>query len=177
MRLSPPDMRQWRTLASLFTIAFVTAVLLTAYFETQVLAREVYSLRSEENRLRPVVIPAARGLGLAICRGIVESHGGATGIGRGTTFYFRIPTAGRPAPYGRAPRSSVAAAVRLPRLRLLVLPSAPAGRGAVVCRMRNGVAEIPGVRGFLRRRAAEMEGAGRASGTERTQAHVPLSRP
>src|SRR5690349_9847882 len=62
MRLFPPDTRQWRAHATLFTIAFVVAVLLTAFFETQVLSRDVYSLRSEDNRLRPVVIPAARGM-------------------------------------------------------------------------------------------------------------------
>jgi signal transduction histidine kinase len=42
------------------------------------------------------------GLGLAICKGIVEAHGGRiwadSQVGRGTRFTFTLPTARRPAP-------------------------------------------------------------------------------
>ena len=48
--------------------------------------------------------PSGHGLGLAICKGLVEAHGGriraeSAGTGRGTTITFTLPAAGRP---GRA---------------------------------------------------------------------------
>jgi penicillin-binding protein 2 len=61
MRLFHPETRERRTLGAMFTITFAIAVLLTAFFQTQVLRGEQFMLRSEENRLRPIVIPAPRG--------------------------------------------------------------------------------------------------------------------
>jgi len=48
-------------MGALFAITFVVTVLLTAFFQTQVVRGEQFAVRSEENRLRPVVIPAPRG--------------------------------------------------------------------------------------------------------------------
>ena len=50
-----------RISGAIFTISFVVAVLLTAFFHVQVISGEHYALRSEENRLRPIVTPAPRG--------------------------------------------------------------------------------------------------------------------
>jgi penicillin-binding protein 2 len=61
MRLFQPDTRQRRTMGALFAITFVIAVLLTAFFHTQVVSGEQYGVQSEMNRLRPVTIPAPRG--------------------------------------------------------------------------------------------------------------------
>jgi penicillin-binding protein 2 len=61
MRLFQPDPRERRLMGALFLITFVFAVLLTAFFQTQVVQGEQYAVRSEENRLRPVTIPAPRG--------------------------------------------------------------------------------------------------------------------
>lgn len=61
MRLFQPDSRQRRTMGALFAITFVIAVLLTAFFHTQVVTGEQYGVQSEMNRLRPVTIPAPRG--------------------------------------------------------------------------------------------------------------------
>lgn len=61
MRLFQPDSRQRRIFGAVFAITFTVAILLTAFFQTQVLAGEQYALRSEENRLRPIQIPAPRG--------------------------------------------------------------------------------------------------------------------
>jgi penicillin-binding protein 2 len=61
MRLFQPDTRQRRTMVALFSISFVVAILLTAFFQTQVVSGEEYMVAAEGNRLRPVVIPAPRG--------------------------------------------------------------------------------------------------------------------
>jgi predicted ABC-type ATPase len=61
MRLFQPDPRERRLMGALFAITFVVTVLLTAFFQTQVVRGEQFAVRSEENRLRPVVIPAPRG--------------------------------------------------------------------------------------------------------------------
>jgi penicillin-binding protein 2 len=61
MRLFQPDTRQRRTLGAIGAVAFIMAVLLTAFFHTQIIAGEAYAARSEENRLRGIPIPAPRG--------------------------------------------------------------------------------------------------------------------
>lgn len=61
MKLFQRDTRQRRSLGALFAVTFVVAMLLTAFFHTQVVAGEQYALRSEENRLRGIPIPAPRG--------------------------------------------------------------------------------------------------------------------
>jgi len=61
MKLFQPDTRRRRTLGAVFSITFVVATLLTAFFQTQVVAGETYAVRSEQNRLRPIEIPAPRG--------------------------------------------------------------------------------------------------------------------
>lgn len=48
-------------MGALFAISFVIAVLLTAFYNTQIVRGESYALASEDNRLRPVLIPAPRG--------------------------------------------------------------------------------------------------------------------
>jgi penicillin-binding protein 2 len=61
MRLFQPDPRERRLMGALFGITFIVSVLLTAFFQTQIVRGEQFALRSEENRLRPVTIPAPRG--------------------------------------------------------------------------------------------------------------------
>lgn len=61
MKLAQPDTRKRRTLGAVFVIALVVTALLTAFFQTQVLSGRAYKTRSEENRLRPITIPAPRG--------------------------------------------------------------------------------------------------------------------
>lgn len=61
MRFSPTDTRQRRMLGAAFTIVFTVAVLLTAFFQTQVVHGDDYATRSEENRLQPISITAPRG--------------------------------------------------------------------------------------------------------------------
>lgn len=61
MKLFQPDTRQRRTLGAAFAITFAIAVLLTAFFQTQVVSGEEYAVRSERNRLRPIPISAPRG--------------------------------------------------------------------------------------------------------------------
>jgi len=61
MKLFQSDPRQNRTLGAVFAITFIITTLLTAFFETQVVSGKQYAARSEENRLRPIKIPAPRG--------------------------------------------------------------------------------------------------------------------
>ncbi|HEU4453401.1 MAG TPA: penicillin-binding protein 2 [Longimicrobium sp.] len=61
MKLFQSDMRQQRVMVMVFSITFVMAVLLTAFFSTQVIAGPSYEAKARENRLRPIPIPAPRG--------------------------------------------------------------------------------------------------------------------
>jgi penicillin-binding protein 2 len=61
MKLFQPETRERRTLGAIFAITFAVATILTAFFQTQVVRGEQYAVRSEENRLRPIPIPAPRG--------------------------------------------------------------------------------------------------------------------
>lgn len=61
MRLFQPDSRQRRTAGAVFAISFTLAVLLTAFYNTQIVRGASYQVAAEGNRLRPVVIPAPRG--------------------------------------------------------------------------------------------------------------------
>lgn len=72
MKLFSTDTTSRRTLGAVFAIAFTIAILLTAFFQTQVVSGAQYALRSEENRLRPIPIPAPRG-------SIVDRYGDIVG--------------------------------------------------------------------------------------------------
>ncbi|HET6763346.1 MAG TPA: penicillin-binding protein 2 [Longimicrobiaceae bacterium] len=61
MKLFQPDIRERRMLGATFAIAFAISILVTAFFQAQVVTGKQFLVRSEENRLRPVVIPAPRG--------------------------------------------------------------------------------------------------------------------
>ncbi len=61
MKLFQPDPRQRRTLGAVFMITLVISILVTAFYQTQVVSGKQYAARSEENRLRPIPIPAPRG--------------------------------------------------------------------------------------------------------------------
>jgi|DewCreStandDraft_5_1066085.scaffolds.fasta_scaffold08461_4 penicillin-binding protein 2 len=62
MRLRPVNLRTQRTAGAAFAIAFALGVLLTAFFDTQIVRGAYYAVRAEDNRLRPIPIPAPRGL-------------------------------------------------------------------------------------------------------------------
>ena len=81
MRLFQPDTRQRRTMGALFIITCVVSILLTAFFQTQVVMGEQYALRSENNRLRPVNIPAPRGTIVDRYGQIVDPFGFSWSIG------------------------------------------------------------------------------------------------
>lgn len=61
MKPSTADTPKLRGFGAVFAIAFVIAVLAAVFFYVQVVAGERYSARSEENRLKPIKIPAPRG--------------------------------------------------------------------------------------------------------------------
>jgi len=61
MKLYQRNTRQARLLGAVFGLACVITILIVAFFQTQVVAGEGYSIRAEENRLRPITIQAPRG--------------------------------------------------------------------------------------------------------------------
>ena len=91
------------------------------------LARENESLRERISTLSAASLRVgdgergiAGGLGLAICKGLVEAQGGriraeSAGVGRGTRFTFTIPVAGATRSRRRATRRSPPASIRSSR--------------------------------------------------------------
>ena len=74
--------------------------------------------------------PARAGLGLAICRGLVEAHGGriradSDGPGRGTRITFTIPLAGEAPPARPAPGDSRPGRKQSGKTRILVVDDDP----------------------------------------------------
>ena len=75
--------------------------------------------------------PGGSGLGLSICKGLVEAHGGriwaeSAGVGRGTRFTFTLPVAEEAADAaGAAPRRSRQSSKREERTRILVVDDDP----------------------------------------------------
>ncbi|HWK90451.1 MAG TPA: penicillin-binding transpeptidase domain-containing protein, partial [Longimicrobium sp.] len=61
MKLFQGDTRQRRSFGAVFAITLIITTLLTAFFHTQVVSGKQYAMRSEENRLRGIPIPAPRG--------------------------------------------------------------------------------------------------------------------
>ena len=73
---------------------------------------------------------ASQGLGLAICKGLVEAHGGriraaSDGLGQGTTITFTIPVAAAPGGAARVPAGKRSTAEPEERPRILVVDDDP----------------------------------------------------
>ncbi|MGH7457541.1 MAG: penicillin-binding protein 2 [Longimicrobiaceae bacterium] len=68
MKLFQPHTRKRRMFGAVFALSCAVTILLVAFFQVQVVGGEQYAVRSEENRLRPITIPAPRGT-------IVDRHG------------------------------------------------------------------------------------------------------
>ena len=73
---------------------------------------------------------ASQGLGLAICKGLVEAHGGriraaSDGLGQGTTITFTIPVAAEPGGAARVPAGKRSTAEPEERPRILVVDDDP----------------------------------------------------
>ncbi len=101
---------------------------------------------------------AASGLGLAICKGLVEAHGGriraeSTGLGQGARFTFTLPAAGDGGAQPR-PDSARAPGEASGRLRVLVVDDDPhtlrfvrdalttAGYAVIVAAEPEGIADL-----------------------------------
>lgn len=61
MKAAPPAIRQRQAQAAGIGLAVLMGILVLAFFRAQVLQGGAWSLRAEENRLQPQVIPAPRG--------------------------------------------------------------------------------------------------------------------
>lgn len=61
MKAAPPAVRQRQSQVAGLALAFLMGILVLAFFRAQVLQGGAWSLRAEQNRLQPLVIPAPRG--------------------------------------------------------------------------------------------------------------------
>ena len=102
------------------------------------------------------------GLGLAICRGILEAHGGrvaasSRGEGRGATFRVELATVPTPA-FSEPSVVPTDGCTARPNLRVLLVEDNPDSREAVSRLLRGGIRDRDGMRHPLRDRAGRLEG-------------------